>query len=373
MNVPEVLARLKRHALQSRAPRAVLGLDGFVDRIAHRAAGPDGRPLGTMDEMARFLIDRREMSAYLSLDGVQARPGGNMPNTALALMGLGVQCTCVGTLGFPNVSEAFEPLKEGARLVSYGEPGYCLAVEFDACKLFLSDSGGLSGMTYEAFLRRAGEPRLFKALEGADVLALLNWGEVPEMRALWRGIAEELLPTLSKKPRYVFCDTADMTHRSGDEVRDLLETLSLLKRQAKTVLSVNDGELCSLTDKAGLAPGGSLSDRAIALYKTGCVDLLVHHSLRYARVLGPEGEEALATRLAENPVLLTGGGDNFNAGFMLGMLAGLDGFGCLMTGNAASGHYVRRGRCAGINDIAEEIERSAAFWSGAGRKIEEAI
>lgn len=373
MNVPEVLKLLKRHALLTRASRAVLGLDGFVDRIAHRAAGPDGRPLETMDEMARFLLDRRENSAYLSLDGVQARPGGNMPNTALALMGMGVRCTCVGTLGFPSVSEVFEPLKEGAQLVSYGQPGYCLAVEFDTCKLFLSDSGGLSGMTYESFLRRTGETRLAKALEGADVLALLNWGEVSEMRALWRGIAEKLLPTLSKKPRYVFCDTADMTHRSGEDVRDLLETLGLLKRQAKTVLSVNDGELSSLTDKAGLAMGGELSERADALFKTGCVDLLVHHSLRYARALGPEGEEVLATRLAEDPVLLTGGGDNFNAGFMLGMLAGLDVVGCLMTGNAASGCYVRRGRCAGLKEIAEEIELSAAFWSGAGRKAEEVI
>lgn len=372
MNVPEVLERLKRHALSPRAPRAVLGLDGFVDRIAHRAAGPDGRPLETMDEMAKFLMDRREHSAYLSLDGVQARPGGNMPNTALALMGMGVQCTCVGTLGFPAVSEAFEPLK-GARLVSYGEPGFCLAVEFDACKLFLSDSGGMSGMTYEAFLRRAGESKLARALEGADVLALLNWGEVAEMRPLWRGIAEELLPSLAKKPRYVFCDTADMTHRSDEEVRDLLETLRLLRRQARTVLSVNDGELSSLTDKAGLAAADPLPDRARALYRTGCVDLLVHHSLRYARALGPDREEALATRLAESPVLLTGGGDNFNAGFMLGLLAGLDEMGCLMTGNAASSHYVRRGRCAGLSNIMEEIERSAAIWSGAGQRTEEAI
>ncbi len=373
MNVPEVLERLKRHAGSSRAPRAVLGLDGFVDRIAHRAAGPDGRQFETMDEMARFLASRKENSAYLSLDGVQARPGGNMPNTALALMAMGAQCTCVGTLGFPSVSEAFEPLKAGAGVVSYGEPGFCLAVEFDACKLFLSDNGGMAGMTYEAFLRRAGETKLMKALEGADVLALLNWGEVPEMRALWRGIAEGLLPTLAKKPRYVFCDTADMTHRTGEEIEDLLETLRLLRRQARTVLSVNDGELASLTDKADLMPGGELRDRARALYETESVDLLVHHSLRYARVFGPEGEETLATRLAEQPVLLTGGGDNFNAGFMLGLLAGLSPNGCLMTGNAASSCYVRRGRCANLSDIVEEIERSAAVWPGEVMRNEEAI
>jgi len=103
------------------------------------------------------------------------------------------------------------------------------------------------------------------------------------------------------------------------------------------------------------------------------VDLLVHHSLRYARVFGPEGEETLATRLAEQPVLLTGGGDNFNAGFMLGLLAELDPGGCLMTGNAASSCYVRRGRCASLPDIVEEIERSAAVWPGEALRNEEAI
>jgi hypothetical protein len=42
-----------------------------------------------------------------------------------------------------------------------------------------------------------------------------------------------------------------------------LETLSLLKRQAQTVQSVNDGELFSLTEKAASRPR-ALSDRASA-------------------------------------------------------------------------------------------------------------
>jgi sugar/nucleoside kinase (ribokinase family) len=341
----------------------VLGLDGCIDRIAHRAAGPDGAPLDTMDGMAHFLDGRHERSATLTLAGVQARPGGNMPNTALALTGLGVECTCVGTLGYPHIAEAFMPLAEGAHVVSFGEPGFCLALEFDACKLFLADSGGMAGMTWDALLDRAGEDRLKQALEGADVLALLNWGEIPEMRALWRAAAEGLLPPLGQKPRYVFCDTADMTHRSAEDIRDLLETLALFRRQAFTVLSLNDGELASLTEKAGLAPGGSLPDRARALYQTGCVDLVAHHSLRYASVFSPEGEETLATRLAEHPVLLTGGGDNFNAGYLLGMLAGLDPRGCLMTGNAASSCYVRTGRSASLDEIMEEIGRCAPLWA----------
>ena len=57
----------------------------------------------------------------------------------------------------------------------------------------------------------------------------------------------------------------------------------------------------------------------------------------------------------ESPVTLTGGGDNFNAGFCLGVMSGLGAAACLLLGNAASGYYVRYGKSANLDELKEFI------------------
>lgn len=362
MTVAKVLERLE-HFGNSAMPRVVLGLDGFVDRIARRVAGDGLEQFSEMAQLGRMLEKREERSTSFRLSGVQLRPGGNMPNTAMALSSMGVNCICVGTLGYPQIDELFVPLDRAAEVISYGEPGYCLALEFDTCKMFLSDNGGMEGMDFATLLDRVGEKRLSEALEGAGLLALLNWGEVPEMRGIWRGFAEKLLPALKQKPAFVFLDAADMTNRSCEEIQSLLRTMGLFRRMSFTVLSANDGELNCLAEKAGVGEGRDPKASVREVFGLGCVDRLVHHSRDYAWSLDAQCSADVETRVASHPVLLTGGGDNFNAGYMLGLLVGLDAEGCLMTGNAASSCYVRSGRCARMEDMLEEIRCSEARWT----------
>jgi len=51
------------------------------------------------------------------------------------------------------------------------------------------------------------------------------------------------------------------------------------------------------------------------------------------------------------PVITTGGGDHFNAGFCLGKLLGLDNEMSLLTGVTASGFYVGSAQSPSINDV----------------------
>ena len=61
----------------------------------------------------------------------------------------------------------------------------------------------------------------------------------------------------------------------------------------------------------------------------------------------------------EEPVLTTGAGDNFNAGFILGLLMELEPDIALLLGMAVSGYYVRNG-CSGDFD---EILDALIAWS----------
>jgi sugar/nucleoside kinase (ribokinase family) len=52
-----------------------------------------------------------------------------------------------------------------------------------------------------------------------------------------------------------------------------------------------------------------------------------------------------------NPVLTTGAGDNFNAGFCLAQTLGLDPQRSLLLGVATSGYYVRQGKSPDYTNI----------------------
>ena len=59
----------------------------------------------------------------------------------------------------------------------------------------------------------------------------------------------------------------------------------------------------------------------------------------------------------QNPQLTTGAGDNFNAGFCVGLLAGLEPQEMLAAGTANSGFYVRNGRSAKSADLVAFLDQ----------------
>ena len=60
----------------------------------------------------------------------------------------------------------------------------------------------------------------------------------------------------------------------------------------------------------------------------------------------------------EKPLITTGAGDHFNAGFTTGQLLGLDPEGCLALGVSTSGHYVRTGESPSL----AALETFLANW-----------
>jgi sugar/nucleoside kinase (ribokinase family) len=56
-------------------------------------------------------------------------------------------------------------------------------------------------------------------------------------------------------------------------------------------------------------------------------------------------------RYVKEPRISTGGGDNFNAGFCLGLLIGLSMEESMITAMANSGAYVQNGKSPSMNDL----------------------
>jgi sugar/nucleoside kinase (ribokinase family) len=79
----------------------------------------------------------------------------------------------------------------------------------------------------------------------------------------------------------------------------------------------------------------------------------VVHPREYAVAVSVEGLEKVTGPAVGKPIISTGGGDHFNAGFCLGKLIGTDNEIALQLGVGASGYYVRSGTSPTLDELAD--------------------
>ena len=138
--------------------------------------------------------------------------------------------------------------------------------------------------------------------------------------------------------------------------------LSLFEPKARVVLGLNLSEAGQVMNVLGLggAAESTDADGLIATAETiraelGLTGVVVHPREGAAASMRAEvGTDSAHFRgpYVAEPKLSTGAGDNFNAGFSLGLLAGLDAAGCLACGTGTSGFYVREARSPALPELA---------------------
>ena len=100
-----------------------------------------------------------------------------------------------------------------------------------------------------------------------------------------------------------------------------------------------------------------IEKNAVTLRKELDLDGVVIHPTKNAACATEKGSASIDGPFCQNPKLTTGAGDNFNAGFCIGLLAGLEPQEMLAAGVANSGFYVRNGRSAKGKDLVGFLEK----------------
>jgi len=118
-------------------------------------------------------------------------------------------------------------------------------------------------------------------------------------------------------------------------------TLGLNKNEARWIYRI----LYEKTDTAELFQLGE------NIFKNLSIETLLLHSSKEAVGINVEGTFASESFFMSNPVLSTGAGDNFNAGFNAARLLGLELHSCLIFANAVSGCYVKTGSSPQLQDV----------------------
>ena len=349
----------RRSAITSK--HAVIGFDGFVDKIMHvvaRRSGPgaDFERMRMIEEFGARITAAAGRSTNMELYPIMEKLGGNGPIMGNALLAAGVKTRYLGALGKPAIHPVFQDFATRTEAISICEPGLTNAVEFEDGKILLGTTASLDDISLETIIAAMGEGAFLDLVSRADLISLVNWTMIPQMTALFSGLLDRILPILPPRDqRIFFFDLADPEKRSVGDLQTALRTISRFHPFGSVTLGLNL--------KEALQVATALNSPEPKTDREGLMDLAsrIRQELQIGTVVvHPTDSAACATRddswwvpgpFTGQPKITTGAGDHFNAGFVTGQLLKLSPIACLTMGVSFSGFYVRTAKSPGLNDV----------------------
>jgi hypothetical protein len=283
--------------------------------------------------------------------------------TANALGNLGIKVECAGTFGLPEVLPFFRTMSPNCALYTIGETISATAIEFDNSKVIMFDPGPYVNLTWKDIKDLLGTEKIKQLISGKQLISFLNWSEIENSSRIWEGILEEILPDVVQpgtKPCF-FADFSDCSRKSKEEILTALDLLRRFRNYFNVIISLNQNEADLIATAAAIH--NAVSDELFIrkLYEICNTDILVIHRTNDALGFDGVGYEKCDTFFCSQPKILTGGGDNFNAGFCYSQLQDFDLFQSLLVANAVSGSYVKYGISPDVNKLIDFLQLNSGI------------
>lgn len=333
---------------------ALLGFDACIDTLVSvvKNRHDDGSTeyFTSPGELGNVLTKLGSRSCGLELRTKISRPGGNMVITANALGRLGVKADCIGTFGYPEITPVFRTISPECSLHSVADTITATALEFDVSKVIMFDPGPYNHLQWGDIIKIISIDDMKSMAAGKKLISFLNWSEIEHSSVIWRSFLDNVFSSLPQdEKRMFFTDFSDCSRKSKSQIAEAVDILSMYRKYFKVVLSLNVNE--SMLVAKALAVPESASDENFMrnMHKACNVDILLIHRIKDA--LAYDGSELTScdTFFTSEPKILTGGGDNFNAGFCYSTFFDIDLYGSLLLANAVAGFYVREGHSPDID------------------------
>jgi sugar/nucleoside kinase (ribokinase family) len=359
------LQELKANAPIASSKKALIGIDGFVDKIVHpvdKRSGPGDQftPISTIAEFGARISSAAGKSANIEFAPALEKLGGNGPIMANAQCAHGVQVRYLGALGKSAIHPVFTEFAKKTNAVSITDPGITHAAEFSDGKIMFGSMASLDDINYDHIVGAMGADELSNSFAEADLIAMVNWTMIPYLSDIFNDFLERLLPTLPEnKDRIFFFDLADPEKRSKEDLLEVLDIFGRFEAFGKVILGLNLREAEQVDELLGFDPlentPENLQILAERIRKALKLNTLVVHPTHDAACATPEGTAYVKGPYCEKPKITTGAGDHFNAGFVTARLIGLSPTAALTVAVATSGFYVRTAVSPSLDELAEFI------------------
>jgi sugar/nucleoside kinase (ribokinase family) len=363
MNTPELRAacasQLQANASKATALNAFVGFDGFVDEILHvvdkREDADNYLRLPTITKYAERLAAAAGKSTNVELVNQQTKLGGNGPIMANALASFGLKVCYLGNLGYPNLHPIFADFAKRAEVYTVAEPGYTDAVEFEDGKIMHGKLKSLREVNWSNIKARFGEDRFHEKVQAANFLGFVNWTMLTSMNDLWASILKEVCPKLTGPRRKIFFDLADPEKRTREDILKALGLITEFETYFDAILGLNEKEAYEIGGHLGLDTSDHSPEGLLKLTKEIHarikINTVVVHPVHYALAVSANDAAIIEGPFTAKPLITTGAGDHFNAGFCFGKLLGFDNAKAVLTGVSTSGFYVRTAKSPTVADL----------------------
>jgi len=354
--IESLLSRLEKaeHVLGTK--KVTAGFDGFVDTIVRiikkKKEGKSPTFFRSKEQFGEYIIEKEGTSFSLELEEKSARIGGNMPILSHALGSLGIQVNCIGALGYPKTAPIFRKLSPRCHIYSFADPGTSTALEFENGKILLGQMGELNSLGWKDVKEKIGLETIISLFRESQLFCLVNWSEILMSTDIWKGVLQDVLPNLEGVSQSVFIDLSDCSQRSDESILEALYLIRQISRSRRVTLGLNKNEANRLYETLFKKKSKKELDQiAEKLFSKLDVHGLVIHSSFEAIALDNKGVHRFDTFFIENPAILTGAGDNFNAGFCTGQLLDLDTAQSLILGHAVAADFIQKGTSPHLFDV----------------------
>lgn len=357
-------AKLQAAAGRCGQLNAFLGFDGFVDNILHavdkRESAQKYDRIPVIGKFAERIAGAAGKSTNIELVSQLVKLGGNGPIMGNALACLGLKVTYLGNVGYPEPHPAFAEFAKRAEVHSILDPGFTDALEFEDGKIMLGKIEVLNQFTWELIGKRFGQENFVAKVAGANFVAIVNWTMFTAMNDIWSKMLKEVCPKLTGPRRKIFFDLADPEKRTRADIATALKLITEFEKYFDVILGLNEKESSEIGQTLGLdtsdhSPEG-LAKLGNKIRERVPVNTLVIHPVTYALAVSKDGAAIVEGPFTPKPLITTGAGDHFNAGFCLGKLLGLDDAMSVLTGVATSGFYVRTAKSPNVGDLVQFLQ-----------------
>jgi sugar/nucleoside kinase (ribokinase family) len=346
---------------------AVLGFDACIDNIVkvvkHHKDDSCSVYFSSSKEFGEFLIDLENRSSGVEYHTKLSKSGGNMVIMANALGNLGISIDCIGTFGLPEILPVFRTMSDNCSLYTVGDTITATALEFKDSKVIMFDPGPYNELSWQAIKDILGIERIIRLFSAKQLVSFLNWSEIENTSQIWEGILDEILPYVVKtgpKP-YFLTDFSDCSRRSKKEIQLAISLLSKFRDYFKVVLSLNRNEAKLIALALDISTDYSDEEFIKSVFGAVNSDIVIIHRTEDALAYDGTIFEKCSTFFCNEPKILTGAGDNFNAGFCFSILHNFDIFQSLIIANAVSGYYVRTATSPDVNKLIDFIKQNSCI------------
>jgi hypothetical protein len=384
--ITSLIKALRNYQESGREFKALVGFDGYVDKIQKVVRSKNGTTsvyYDTITQIANHVATLAGVSGQIEIRNLELKLGGNAPIMANSLGALGIKNTCIGTMGYPDLNNVFEEINPNCEVVSIAEPAQTNAMEFNDGKLIFSEVSTFEQLTWTYVSAVAGVDNLTRWIYESQLVSFVDWANLNHCTDIWQGILEDIIVNLNPAPsekernafyfsnknltkgdsngmrhKNFFFDLCDPSKRSKEEILAALAVISKYKPYGRITLGMNENEARKVYKALDGDNPESTDLQIITKYifdKITVHQVLVHPTDR-SIICNKNGVFEVKGRLVPEPRILTGGGDNLNAGFCLGLLMDLPVQQVMLLGMANSGAYITNGTSPEIDDLIHYLE-----------------